>query len=178
MFFHHQWICYPGKENWSRRMSTSTSFATSRLIALLLSPICPLFFCMMGVLPEMILKLCSMTSRSNHVIFVGCEAKTLEYFFRRVTNLTLTSSDRLAPIRIVCYGCPGRWCAFLVWWSSFDFFEDHTSSGMAMNWRQWCTRELEVTIVADLTRVLNLTIPWIVDGMACSWKSVGRPCKM
>lgn len=40
----------------------------------------------------------------NLVIYVACPTQTLEYYFRRATNLTLATSDRLAPIQTIFYG--------------------------------------------------------------------------
>lgn len=55
----------------SHTMLASTSFATSAFIYLFLSHACPPFFCLMGTLPDITFKLCSMTSQSTPIMYVG-----------------------------------------------------------------------------------------------------------
>lgn len=59
--------------------------------------------------------------------------------------------------------------------SLFRWTYDVSNVEMAW-WHYMCA--LKVTIVADPVLVLNLTVPWIIDGIARSWKSDGRPRSM
>ena len=85
-------------------MPAFTRSATSAFIALFRSVARPFFFCLTGLLPGMILRLCSITCRSTPVRSVGFQAKTVEYCFRSATSHALVSYDRWAPIRTNCSG--------------------------------------------------------------------------
>ena len=62
--------------------------------------------------------------------------------------------------------------------SSLDFFGARTSSGAAMIWWKCWALVFLVRTVADPWRVLNLTMPCIVDSARCSKAIVDRPSKM
>lgn len=78
----------------SQRMSVHTGFATSSLIALIMSPGCPLFLCLIGTLPDTIFRLCSMTLLSTLSMYAGCQVNTFENIFRSTISLVLVSGDR------------------------------------------------------------------------------------
>lgn len=138
----------------------------------------PPLFCLIGMLLGTMFRLCLMTLHSINIMSTGCQANTLENCFRSVINMALVSSNRLAPTRIACSGW-SRWImCFSVRQSSFDFFGISTNFGAAMIWLKTCGRGLLPIILAEPVHVLNLTVLWMVDGMACNWKSASRRSNM
>lgn len=104
----------------------------------------------------------------------GCQVNVLENCFKSAINLVLVSVDRSAPTHIAYSGRSGWLTCFSMQQSSFDFLWAKISYGAAIIWWKTCRRGVLATIVVESVRVLNLTVPWIVDSMAWNLKSVGR----
>lgn len=74
------------------------SLATSALIALFMSPPWILLFCLVSLVPGLIISLCPMTFLSTPTMFVGIQEKTCLYFFKRLINACLLASEMVLPM--------------------------------------------------------------------------------
>lgn len=162
----------------SRRMLAPTSFAISSFIVLLLLPTCPFFFCLTRTLPEKMFKLCSTTLCSTSFMYTGSQENTLDNYFKSVINLVLVYVYSSAPTCTACSRWSGWITCFSLRHSSFDFFGARISYEAAIIWWQTFWRGVLAAIVAEPIHMLNLTVSWMVDSMACNWKSAGRLTNM
>lgn len=113
----------------SLRIPTPNIFATSSLIAMLLSLACPLFFCYTGTFPGTIFRLRLTIMWSIPVISDGSQEETLDNCLRSTIYFTLVSSDRSTLICTSFYG----WSRCMLWLSfrcsTLDFVVVQTNSG-------------------------------------------------
>lgn len=141
-------------------------------------PARPLFFSFIGELLGIMFRLWSMIFRSTLVIFACCHANTQKNYVRSATSWALVFSVRSAPIFIGCSRWPLCITCFSNGWSALDFLGALTKSDAATIWWHICMRGVLASIISDPDYMLNLNIPWIFDGTACSSKSVGRSNNM
>ncbi|GKG25682.1 hypothetical protein Tco_0398828, partial [Tanacetum coccineum] len=82
----------------------------SSWIALFLSGVCPLLFCLMGWHPSRMFKRCFATERGTSVMYAGFQANIFKFYFSKLQSSILPFSDRLSPIMTVWSGYFG-WIA-------------------------------------------------------------------
>lgn len=136
---------------------------------------CPLFFCCIGTLLGIMFRLWSIIFRSIPVIFTGYHANTLDNRVRSATSWAFVSVERSALIFIACSSWPLCITCFSNGWFALDFLGAMTRSDATRIWWYVWLHGVLATIAIDPDHMLNLTMPWILDGTACSSKSVRRP---